>query len=247
MGAAVDVTDQKLAQEALEKVSGKLIEAQEAERDRIARDLHDDFSQRLAIQCIELTQLRNDLPESEVEARAEALEMLKGLKELSADMRSLSHELHSSRLELVGLVPALSGLCEEVTGKYKIDIHFTEHEVPVELRKDIGLCLFRVAQEALTNVVKHSGATCVQLDLASGPSSVSLRISDDGNGFNSSLKSNGSGIGLIGMRERIRLAGGRLTVHSEPNRGTEILAEVPFLAAVDVEHTGTHAEGALES
>ena len=247
VGAAVDVTDQKLAQEALEKVSGKLIEAQEAERDRIARDLHDDFSQRLAIQCIELTQLRNDLPESEVEARAEALEMLKGLKELSADMRSLSHELHSSRLELVGLVPALGGLCEEVTMKYKIDIQFTEHEVPVELRKDIGLCLFRVAQEALTNAVKHSGAACVQLDLAGGLDSVKLHISDDGNGFDSSLKSEGAGIGLIGMRERIRLVRGRLTVHSELNRGTEILAEVPFVAAVDAEHTVTHVEEALES
>ena len=247
VGAAVDVTDQKLAQEALEKVSGKLIEAQEAERDRIARDLHDDFSQRLAVQCIELTQLRNDLPESEVDARAGALEMLKGLKELSADMRSLSHELHSSRLELVGLVPALSGLCEEITRKYKIDIHFTEHDVPVELRKDVRLCLFRVAQEALINVVKHSGASCVQVDLGVGPNTVSLRISDDGKGFDSALKSDGAGIGLVSLRERIRLVGGRLTVHSELNRGTEILAEVPVSAAVDAEHTTAHAEEGLGS
>ena len=150
-------------------------------------------------------------------------------------MRSLSHELHSSRLELVGLVPALSGLCEEITRKYKIDIHFTERDVPVELRKDVGLCLFRVAQEALINVVKHSGASCVQVDLGGGPNTVSLRISDEGKGFDSALKSDGAGIGLISLRERIRLVGGTLTVHAELNRGTVILAEVPVSAAVDAE------------
>jgi len=110
--------------QALQQLGGRLIHAQEEERARIARELHDDFSQRLAVQCIELVQLGKNLPESEVEARAEALKILKGTKEISADMRALSHELHSSRLELVGLEPALSGLCEEITKQCNIEVPF---------------------------------------------------------------------------------------------------------------------------
>ena len=149
----------KAATADLRRLGGHLIHAQEEERARIARELHDDFSQRLAVQSIELTQLEKSLPVSQAEDRARTLQLLKETKEMSADMRSLSHQLHSSRLDLVGLVPALSGLCEEITNKYKIGIYFAEHGFPRKLTKDVELCLFRVAQEGLSNVVKHSGAS----------------------------------------------------------------------------------------
>ena len=237
----------KAATADLRRLGGHLIHAQEEERARIARELHDDFSQRLAVQSIELTQLEKSLPVSQAEDRARTLQLLKETKEMSADMRSLSHQLHSSRLDLVGLVPALSGLCEEITKKYKIDIHFDDHDVFLNLKKDVRLCLFRVAQEALANVVKHSGAGSARVELGAGRDNVSLRISDTGKGFNPAVNDPGSGIGLVGMRERLRLVGGRLTVRSELNRGTEVLAELPLSAAVNKEHATTHAEEALES
>lgn len=237
----------KSATEALRELGGHLIHAHEEERARIARELHDDFSQRLAVQSIELTQLGKHLPESEVEERARALKMLKATKEMSADMRSLSHQLHSSRLELVGLVPALSGLCEEITKKYKIDVRFTEHEYRSNISKDGELCLFRVAQAALANVVKHSQATSAHVELDGKRNSVSLRISDAGNGFDPDRKRAGEGIGLIGMRERLRLVGGSLSIRSGDMRGTEVLASIPLPTPAKEDQAATLAEGRMES
>jgi signal transduction histidine kinase len=235
------------ATQALEKLGGRMIHAQEEERARIARELHDDFSQRLAVQCIELVQLRKNLPESEVEERSRALKILKGTKEISADMRALSHQLHSSRLELVGLEPALSGLCEEITKQCNIEVRFVEPESPLNLPKSVELCLFRVAQEALGNVVKHSHAGSAHVELSPGRNGVSLRISDSGKGFGHNMRNPGEGIGLISMRERLRLVGGRLSVRSELVGGTEILAEIPLWISANEEHVTTHADVGMES
>jgi signal transduction histidine kinase len=218
---------------ALEKMGGLLIHAQEEERASIARELHDDFSQRLALQCIELTQLEHNLPKSQVEERTIALKMLAETKEMSADMRSLSHQLHSSRLELVGLVSALRGLCEEITKNYKITVHFTGPEFPPNLTKDMELCLFRVAQEALANVVKHSQASSAHVELGSNANGVSLCIADAGKGFDSDQNTVGAGIGLMSMRERLRLFGGGLAVRSGLMRGTEVLAQLPLSASAN--------------
>lgn len=231
----------------LRRLGGHLIHAQEEERARIARELHDDFSQRLAVQSIELTQLEKNLPVLQAEDRARTLQLLKETKEMSADMRSLSHQLHSSRLDLVGLVPALSGLCDEITKKYKIDVHFVEHSFPRNLRKDVELCLFRIAQEGLNNVVKHSAANSAQVELSANRNNLSLCISDTGKGFNAAVKDLGSGIGLVGMRERLRLVDGKLSIVSGPMRGTEVLAEIPLSAAMAVEQVGVLAEEGIES
>ena len=235
------------ATEDLKALGGRLLNAQEEERTRIARELHDDFSQRLAVQCIELEQLHNDLPESEAEKRARALTILKETKEMSADIRSLSHQLHSSRLELVGLVPALSGLCEEITKKYKIAVRFTEPEFPPNLRKDVELCLFRVAQEALANIVKHSQASSAHIELRANANGVRLHISDPGKGFDPDLKRTSAGIGLMSMSERLRLFGGRFSVHSELMRGTEVLAEIPISASAKQAQATKHKAGGMES
>jgi PAS domain S-box-containing protein len=227
IGSAVDITERKTSEESLHTLSGRLIHAQEQERARIARELHDDFSQRLALLGISLGQLWEELPESQTEQRTGVLEILKGTKEMSSDLHSLSHQLHSSKLELVGLVSALSGLCKEMGEKYKIEIHFTKSGTLPKITKDVELCLFRVTQEALSNVVKHSQSERAQVDLGANPIGVSLRITDAGKGFEPDLSNPEAGIGLVGMRERLRLVGGRLSVKSELLHGTEILAEVP--------------------
>jgi PAS domain S-box-containing protein len=243
IGSCVDITERKSSEESLQTLSGRLIRAHEEERSRIARELHDDFSQRLALLGIGLGQLWKMLPESEAEERAKILEMLKGTKEMSLDMHSLSHQLHSSKLELVGLVPALNGVCKEISEKYKLAVHFTVCDFPLHAPKDVELCLFRVAQEALGNVVKHSQAKSAQVELGSNANGVSLRITDAGRGFDPDLGNPDAGIGLVGMRERLRLVGGRLSVNSELMHGTEILAEVPLAASADEAQVRTQAAG----
>jgi PAS domain S-box-containing protein len=236
---ARNITDRKRAEQALRAseeslhtLSGRLIRAQEEERGRIARELHDDFSQRLAILGIGLGQLWRKLPESDGEGRAKILEMLRGTKEISSDIHSLSHQLHSSKLEHVGLGPALLGLCKEIESKYKIDVDFSDCGFPRDIPKDAALCLFRVAQESLSNIVKHSHAATAKVELNASDERISLRISDPGIGFDSGTPNPSTGIGLIGMSERLRLVGGKLTVDSAAYRGTNILAEVPFLVSV---------------
>ncbi len=220
-----------------------MISAQEEERARIARELHDDFSQRLALIGIGLGQLWKNLSPIEVEQRASVLEMLSRTKEICSDIHNLSHQLHSSKLEHVGLLPALHGLCKDFGHKYNVEVHFTEGECPVEVPKDVALCLFRVAQEALGNVVKHSGSREAQVAINTNAWGMSLRISDNGHGFDPAKKNPASGIGLIGMTERLRLVGGRLLVKSVPNWGTEILAEVPLTVPVAELKAKSYAAG----
>jgi PAS domain S-box-containing protein len=234
-GIGIDISERKKAREALQGLAGRLIDAQEQERARISRELHDDFSQRLALLGIGLGQLWKTLPPGAMEARESVLEMLRGIKALSSDLHTLSHELHSSRLEHVGLVSALHGLCREMSEKYRIEVHLSDSDLRLDMPKDVALCLFRVAQEALGNVVKHSKAKSAQVAVGANAGCIWLRISDAGRGFDPGLQNARAGIGLIGMRERLRLVGGTLVVKSEPEQGTEILAEVP-LAASEKEH-----------
>jgi PAS domain S-box-containing protein len=138
IGSCVDISDRKLSEESLEELSGRLITAQEEERTRIARELHDDFSQRLALQGIGLAQLWKKLPESEVEGRARVQALMERTREISSDLHLLSHQLHSSKLEHVGLVPALIGLCEETSSKYGIQVEFTDRGVSSEIPKDVA-------------------------------------------------------------------------------------------------------------
>jgi len=243
IGSCVDISERKMSEDSLRTLSGRLIQAQEDERVRISRELHDDFSQRLTLVGISLGQLLKMLPESEVEKRACVHEMLKGTMELSTDLHSLSHQLHSSRLDHLGLVSVLAGLCKEISGKHKIEVHFIESDLGLKIPKDVTLCLYRVAQEALGNVVKHSKANSAQVELSANASGVSLRIRDDGRGFDPDATNRDAGIGLVGMAERLRLVGGRFLVRSELTRGTEILAEVPLYARTNVAEARVQAAG----
>jgi PAS domain S-box-containing protein len=245
IGSCVDITDRKLNAESLEELSGRLIAAQEEERGRIARELHDDFSQRLALLGIGLSRLWKKRPESEEEERTVVRELWNRAQEISSDVHRLSHQLHSSKLEHVGLGPALMGLCEEISEKYGIQVEFTDRGVASEIPKDVALCLFRVTQEALNNVVKHSGTKQAQVELCKARDEIRLQIVDAGAGFDVARSHPDVGIGLIGMRERLRLVGGRLSVQSAPTRGTEILAEVPLSVSAHEPHARITTAGGI--
>ena len=229
IGSAIDTTDQKLAQQALANVSGRLIEAQEKERSRIARDLHDDICQRLALLSMELGQV-NRTSNGSPEVMKKSLEDIREhCSEIAGDVQSLSHQLHSSKLDYLGIVAAIRGFCAELSKQHELNIEFSERNVPTHLAKDVSLCLFRVAQEALHNAVKYSGVKQLIVQLSGVEGAVELVVSDAGAGFEVEEVKKNRGLGLLSMQERIHLVHGTFSVESRPGHGTRIIAAVPFI------------------
>ncbi|MGA7318085.1 MAG: PAS domain-containing sensor histidine kinase, partial [Silvibacterium sp.] len=228
IGSAIDVTDQKVAQQALEKVSGQLIEAQENERRRIARDLHDDICQRLALLSMELDQANRSVNELPDAAKLRLKQIRQHCSEIAGDVQSLSHELHSSRLDYLGIVAAIRGFCHEFSKQHEVSIELTDRNVPADLSREVSLCLFRVTQEALHNAVKYSGVSQYIVDLTATEEEIQLAVSDSGRGFDVEPVRGNRGLGLVSMQERIHLVHGRLYVESEPGKGTKIFAVVPL-------------------
>ncbi len=224
--AFFDITARKLADAALAGVSGKLIEAQEQERRRIARELHDDIGQRLALLSIELVQLRQNYSNpSEFPGRIDQLQTQ--TSEIAADVQSLSHELHSSRLQYLGLAAALRGFCQEFSQQQKVEVDFDSHDLPTSLASEISLCFFRVLQEALHNAAKHSGVRDFEVRLWGTADEIHLTIKDKGFGFNVEAAKASRGLGLISMQERLKLLHGTLSIESQLQRGSTIHARVP--------------------
>jgi PAS domain S-box-containing protein len=230
IGSAIDTTDQKLAQQALERVSGQLIEAQEKERSRIARDLHDDICQRLALLSMELAQTNRSSSGSSEALKKSLEDIQKHCSEIAGDVQSLSHQLHSSKLDYLGIVAAIRGFCVEFSKQHRVDIEFSESNVPTDLPKDVSLSLFRVAQEALHNAVKYSGVSQFAIELSGMEDAVRLVVSDAGAGFDVGEAKKNRGLGLVSMQERIHLVHGSFSVESKPWQGTRIMAAVPLIA-----------------
>jgi PAS domain S-box-containing protein len=228
VGMVADITERKRAEDALSNARVKLIEAQEQERTRIARELHDDIGQRLALLTIELNQLRMNSTGLPAEVRDSMEQLEKHSAEIASDTQSLSHELHSARLEYLGITAAMKGLCHDFSEKQHVDIDFKYHDVPGSLPPDVSLCLFRVLQEALHNSAKHSGANSFVVRLWGTPNEIRLTIRDTGAGFNSEAVKESHGIGLISMEERLTIVNGTLQIDSLPNIGTTIYARVPI-------------------
>jgi len=228
IGSCMDISERKRAEEGLLDLSGRLINAQEEERTRIARELHDDFSQRLALLAIQLGQVSQRLPNSD-KALIESLQIMwEKTTELSADIHKLSHRLHSSKLHHVGLLAAARSLCEETSRHHELQIEFAYGDMPEEIAPDVALCFFRIIQEALNNIVKHSGAKRARVNLSTDDSRICLRIVDAGVGFDTGSRKARAGLGLASMRERLRIMGGRIVIRSRPMEGTEIQAEAPL-------------------
>jgi PAS domain S-box-containing protein len=222
----MDVTERKRSEEALTSMSRRLIEAQEQERTRIARELHDDLGQRLALLANELQQLQQD-PSVLPEVGGRIAELHMQTTQLAMDIQTLSHELHSSKLEFLGIAAAMRGFCQEFGEQTKLKIDFKSHDLPSPLSPDISLCLFRVLQEALHNSIKHSRVRHVEVRLWGMSDEIHLSVSDSGAGFDSEAAKQSRGLGLISMEERLKLVKGALSIESQLKRGTTIHARVP--------------------
>ncbi len=223
----MDITERKLAEAALANVSRKLIQAQEQERIRIGRELHDDIGQRLAMVTIQLQQVHEDslvLPE----VRTRMGQLQKQISEIATDLQSLSHELHSAKLQYLGLSAAMKSFCREFGEQQRVEIDFTGHDLPSPLEPDSSLCLFRVLQEALHNAAKYSGVRYIEVRLWGTSEEIHLSVVDFGSGFDPQVAKEGRGIGLISMEERLKLLHGSLAIDSHPNRGTTVHARLPL-------------------
>lgn len=227
IGSYIDQTDRLAAEEVLRNVSRKLIDAQEKERKRIARELHDDINQRLAMVAIELRQL-DSAPIVQTKHHERIERLLKRTTEISFDLQALSHELHSVTLEHLGLAAAMRSFCNNLGRDQKVKVEFVDKDFPDSIPPDIALALLRVAQEGVHNAVKHSGARKVQVELVGTPGKIQLTIRDFGVGFDPDQATKGEGLGLLSMRERIAPFNGTLSILSKPKQGTELIVRIPM-------------------
>jgi signal transduction histidine kinase len=191
----------------------------------------------MALLQVGMQQFEHSMTRLSSRARQQLRDLAEISAEVSSGMHDLSHQLHPSRLDILGLVTSLRGFCREFSQRYKLVVLFVHHDIHEEIPKDVSLCLYRIVEEALQNVVKHSGAEGAKVELSGIDSQIDLCISDSGAGFSPESARVEAGIGLISMRERLRLVGGILTVESEPSHGTRIRVRVPLAS------TGQIAEG----
>jgi PAS domain S-box-containing protein len=229
IGSCIDITERKLAEESLATIGRRLIEAHEEERTWIGRELHDDINQRLALLAVELDRWNQQI-RSTPELSDKIRHAQERISQIAKDVQGLSHRLHSSKLEFLGLATAANSFCRELSEQSKVEVQFKHAGIPRNLPKEVSLCLFRVLQEALQNAVKHSGVRSFAVDLQGTESVIDLTIADIGRGFEEQEAFNRDGLGLISMRERLQLVRGQLSVKSKPGAGTTIHARVPLTA-----------------
>jgi PAS domain S-box-containing protein len=221
-----DITERKLTEQALEDLAGRLIKAQEEERSRIGRELHDHISQTLGVLTIKIDQLRAN---GEIPPGIGGVldELRRDTSEITDDVHRLSHRLHSSTLDYLGLVPALQKLVSEFSARHDIAVTFAHVSLPPSLPSEVALCLFRIAEESLTNIAKHSKARSANIQVAGAPDGIHLSVEDAGAGFDMTTLESKAGLGFVSMQERLRALRGTIHVDSAPSRGTRIDAWVP--------------------
>lgn len=205
---------------------GRLLRAQEEERSYIARELHDHVNQRLALMTINLEQLGREIENQSCEGRIDKLR--KEAVQLSTDLHRLSHRLHPSHLEHLGLAMAIQEHCREFGEEHQIRMQCLIRDIPGTVDNDVAACVFRILEEALHNAWRHGRATRIGVELCSHKERLRLRVSDNGQGFDPVKRTSGEGLGLISMRERLRLVRGELSISSAPSHGTRIEVRVPL-------------------
>jgi signal transduction histidine kinase len=218
----------RLARDAQMQLSGRLIDSQEKERSRLAAELHDDFSQRLALLALGLENASEALPDSPRVAKQQLQELINSAGELGADIHTVSHRLHSATLESLGLEPGVSSLCKEFADRHGIEIDFSADNIPRIVDPDVALCVFRIVQEALQNLRKHSGAARAEVRLIKRADRISVSVYDKGKGFDMSDMRAHKGLGVQSMGERARLLSGRFQIHSKPGKGTRVEVAIPL-------------------
>lgn len=226
-GFSIDVTATREKEAELRDLSGRLIAAQEEERSRVARELHDGLNQRMALLSIELEQLTPEI-EKPLAMRKRLNKLHEQVKEISTDIHRLSYKLHPAKLDHLGLAAALQSLCKELTDSGKLKVDLQRKGVRSHIPTDVTLCVFRIAQEALRNSSRHSAAQSAQVVLEQTPEAIRLTVSDNGAGFDPESDQFKKGLGFISMKERLRLVDGHLRIYSQPLRGTRIEVWVPL-------------------
>lgn len=222
LGVNVDIADRKQAEDVLAGMTRKLIEAQEQERARIGRELHDDITQRLTLLSLKM----EEIGENPSEMQSHLAKLQSEMMQISADVQALSHELHSTKLQYLGLVPAAKSWCQGFGDRHKVRVVFVSN-LSANPPFEAGLSLLRVLQEATSNAVKHSGARSVEVGLWDDASEIHLTVHDSGKGFDLNAALQGKGLGLTSMRERVRLLNGTISIESKPATGTAIHVRVP--------------------
>jgi signal transduction histidine kinase len=226
-GSVVDITERKHAEEQLRALSARLIGAQEDERKRLARELHDDLNQQIAALSIAMGNLKRHIPEEQAETRAQSDRIYHKLVQLSESVRRLSHDLHPAILQYAGLVPALRSYCDTFTKLTRIEVAFQTDGSVNGVAPASALCLYRITQEALQNVSKHAKVNAAQVKVVRSNGQLRLTVSDAGVGMAESKRAPSAGLGLISIKERTRLVRGRMEIVSAPNEGTTIRVSIP--------------------
>lgn len=233
-GSLLDVTGRRLAEgrlreanKRLQELSARLIGAQEEERKRLARELHDDLSQQIAALSLATGNLKRQIPADCGDARAHADSIHGKLVLLAEGVRRMSHELHPAVLQYSGLEPAMRSYCEEFGALTGLDIALEVEGSFDGVAPDSALCLFRVAQEALRNVARHAKVSKATVELRRANGVLKLRVSDEGAGMESDRAASRAGLGLLNIHERARLVGGKAEIRSSPGEGTSVTVEVP--------------------
>jgi PAS domain S-box-containing protein len=232
LGVSHDITERKLAEEALSCMNRRVIEAEERERNRIAKELHEDVGQRLALLAIGIEQLKNDFPNRNVELLDRLDAAWKQTLEILTDVKASAHELYSPRLEYLGVAAVMRIFCEEFGERKNVEIAFSSHGPPNLAQPEVSICLFRVLQEALHNGVKHSRVQKFRVQLWADDE-IHLTVSDSGAGFDLEAARRGRGLGLIRMEQRVRLVNGTFSVESQPEKGTAVYVSVPLRSGND--------------
>jgi signal transduction histidine kinase/ligand-binding sensor domain-containing protein len=218
-----------LAEESLRRLTGRLIRAQEAERRRVALELHDDLGQRLALLGVSLDMLAENPRARAADGMSiELHDLSDSVKSIASDVHGISHRLHSTKLDKLGLRAAVQSLCKEMSGQHKIAVEFQCSDDGVEPAAEVALGLYRIAQEAVRNAVRHGEASAIHVEIEADGAWIRLAVADDGKGFDRQASQRHVGLGLQGMRERVRLVGGTLELTSTPGKGTRIVAAIPL-------------------
>jgi len=216
------------SQARVEDLASKLIIAQEEERKYLARELHDDLNQQVAALAIGLGRLERQLPDARESVYTELRKIEDRTMQLSERIRRLSHELHSSTLEHVGLGAALKSYCSEFTELEGIEVSLAIQQNLETITTETALCLYRIAQESLRNIAKHSGTRNAEVILAGTDKTVELYVVDQGVGFDPQEANSRPGLGLVSMKERVRLLHGDFQIKSHPGAGTELRVSIPL-------------------
>jgi len=232
-----DITDRQQTEQQLQSLTAQLMTAQEEERRRISRELHDDINQRLAILAIEMGNMETGPSLSAEQTRQAIQSLAQRLATISDDVRRIAYEFHSSILDDLGLPAALTQLTDEFSSRTGVKTIVVQEELSQSFPRDISSCLYRITQESLANVSRHASASRVELELTCDGSAVTLSIQDNGKGFDPDQHRHQRGLGLINMRERVRAIHGQMEIHSRAGHGTRISVLVPLPGVTADEET----------